>query len=202
MRGGKRHFIPFKNPFQALILTILSTQTTDRTVNQVRGPFFARYPTPEALARARPEEVEPLIRSVGFHRTKARHVVETARKLVSDFGGDVPQTLEELRSLSGVGRKTANIVLSHAFGIDVGVAVDTHVRRVSQRIGFTNSANPTRIERDLMDLFPSDVWGDLNYLLIRFGRDICTARSPKHDRCFVRSLCRYCNERRSECTGA
>ncbi|WP_214019812.1 endonuclease III [Methanoculleus sp.] len=190
----RRHFIDFDNPYEALILTILSAQTTDRAVNAVRDTLFSRYPTPEALARAEPEEVEPLIRTIGFHHTKARYIVETARVLVSDFGGEVPRTMEELRSFPGVGRKTANIVLSHAFDINVGIAVDTHVRRVSERLGFTDSTNPDIIERDLLALFPEEAWRDVNYLLIRHGRAICTAQNPKHERCIVADLCRYYRE--------
>lgn len=195
--GGRRHFIEFENPFEALILTILSAQTTDRAVNAVRDDLFSRYPTPEALAGAEPEEVEPIIKSIGFHHAKARYIVGTARKVVSEFGGEVPRTMEELRSLPGVGRKTANIVLSHAFGINVGIAVDTHVRRVSKRIGFTESTNPDVIERDLMALFPEEVWQDINYLLIRHGREICTAQNPKHEACFVADLCRYYRDLRA-----
>ena len=134
--------------------------------------------------------MEPIIRTIGFYRTKARHIVGAARKVVGEFGGEVPRTMEELQSLPGVGRKTANIILSQAFGIDVGIAVDTHVRRVSGRMGFTDSTNPVIIERDLMALFPEEVWGDINYLLIRHGRAVCTARNPKHDRCVVADLCR------------
>ena len=193
---GRRHFLYFHNPFETLILTILSAQTTDRAVNAVRDALFSRYPTPEALARAEPEEVEPLIRTIGFHRTKARHIVGAARKLVTDFGGEVPQTMEELQTLPGVGRKTANIVLSQAFGINVGIAVDTHVRRVSKRLGFTDSTNPDIIERDLVALLPEEVWGEINYLLIRHGRAVCTAQNPKHDRCVVADLCRYYRELR------
>ncbi|NLA37909.1 MAG: endonuclease III [Methanomicrobiales archaeon] len=196
--SGRRHFIDFNNPFEALILTILSAQTTDRAVNAIRDDLFSRYPTPEALARAEPEEVEPLIRGIGLYRTKARYIVCAARKLLSDFGGEVPATISELQSLPGVGRKTANIVLSHAFGINVGIAVDTHVRRVSKRIGFTGSANPDVIERDLMALFPEDAWKNINYLLIRHGREICTARSPKHERCPVADLCRCYQELRGQ----
>ena len=195
--GGRRHFIEFENPFEALILTILSAQTTDRAVNAVRDDLFSRYPTPEALAGAEPEEVEPIIKSIGFHHAKARYIVGTARKVVSEFGGEVPRTMEELRSLPGVGRKTANIVLSHAFGINVGIAVDTHVRRVSKRIGFTESTNPDVIERDLMALFPEEVWQDINYLLIRHGREICMAQNPKHEACFVADLCRYYRDLRA-----
>ncbi|HQC34832.1 MAG TPA: endonuclease III [Methanoculleus sp.] len=188
--GGRRHFLDFRNPYETLVLTILSAQTTDRAVNAIRDTLFSRYPTPEALARAEPEDVEPIIRTIGFYRTKARHIVGAARKVVGEFGGEVPRTMEELQSLPGVGRKTANIILSQAFGIDVGIAVDTHVRRVSGRMGFTDSTNPVIIERDLMALFPEEVWGDINYLLIRHGRAVCTARNPKHDRCVVADLCR------------
>jgi endonuclease-3 len=122
---------------------------------------------------------------------KARYIVGAARKIVSGFGGEVPKTMEELLSLPGVGRKTANIVLSHAFGINVGIAVDTHVRRVSKRLGFTSSTNPEVIERDLMALFPQEVWGEINYLLIRHGRAVCTAQNPKHQECVVADLCQY-----------
>ena len=188
--GGRRHFLDFRNPYETLVLTILSAQTTDRAVNAIRDALFSRYPTPEALARAEPEDVEPIIRTIGFYRTKARHIVGAARKVVGEFGGEVPRTMEELQSLPGVGRKTANIILSQAFGIDIGIAVDTHVRRVSGRMGFTDSTNPVIIERDLMALFPEEVWGDINYLLIRHGRAVCTARNPKHDRCVVADLCR------------
>lgn len=191
----QRHFLEFYNPYETLVLTILSAQTTDRAVNAVRDALFARYPTPEALARAEPEDVEPLIRTIGFHRTKARHIVGAARKVVDEFGGEVPRTMEELLTLPGVGRKTANIILSQAFGINVGIAVDTHVGRLSQRFGFTGSKNPDIIERDLVALFPEEVWGDINYLLIRHGRAVCTAQNPKHDRCVVADLCRYYRER-------
>ncbi|WP_332449610.1 endonuclease III [Methanoculleus sp.] len=194
---GRRHFLDFHNPFETLILTILSAQTTDRAVNAVRDALFSRYPTPEALARAEPEEVEPIIRTIGFHHTKARHIVGAARKVVDEFGGEVPRTMEELRTLPGVGRKTANIILSQAFDINVGIAVDTHVRRVSKRLGFTDSTNPDIIERDLVALLPEEVWGDINYLLIRHGRAVCTAQNPKHDRCVVADLCRYYRELRA-----
>ncbi len=191
---GRRHFLDFHNPYETLVLTVLSAQTTDRAVNAIRDALFARYPTPEALARAEPEEVEPLIRTIGFHRTKARHIVGAARKVVDEFGGEVPRAMEELLTLPGVGRKTANIILSQAFDINVGIAVDTHVARLSKRLGFTDSKNPAIIERDLVALFPEEVWGEINYLLICHGRAVCTAQNPKHDRCVVADLCRYYRE--------
>jgi len=184
-------FIQFENPFQILILTILSAQTTDRTVNQIRRPLFLRYPTPAALAGARQEDVEEIIHSAGFYHSKARNIIAASRAIVEEFKGVVPRTMEELVTLPGVGRKTANIVLNHAFGINTGIAVDTHVRRLSQRIGFSDSDNPEVIERDLTTLFPHEVWGDINYLLIRHGRAICTAKKPQCERCIIRRLCRY-----------
>ncbi|MDN7023668.1 endonuclease III [Methanoculleus sp. FWC-SCC1] len=194
IEGGRTNFIPFDNPFESLILTILSAQTTDASVIAIREPLFSRYPTPEALAEAAPEDVEQIIRTLGFHHAKSRYIVATAQRIVREFGGEVPRTMEELRSLPGVGRKTANIVLSHAFGINVGIAVDTHVRRVSHRLGMTDSKNPDIIERDLMALLPEKTWGEMNYLLIRHGRAICTARNPKHEECFLCDLCRYYRE--------
>jgi endonuclease-3 len=189
--GSPRTFLEFENPYQILVLTILSAQTTDRNVNAIRNEIFERFPEPEDLAKARTEEVEAIIRSLGFYHAKASHIIGTARSLVGRFGGRVPRTMEELLTLPGVGRKTANIVLNHAYGIDEGIAVDTHVRRVSGRIGFSSHPDPSRIEHDLMRLFPVEVWGNLNYLLIRHGRAVCTARNPKCSECPVRPDCAY-----------
>ncbi len=191
---GPRHFIPFSSPFQALIGTMLSAQTTDRAVNGILEDLFTAYPTPEALAGAPPGDLEDRIRSIGLYRTKARNIRAAARKLVDEYGGEVPRTMEDLVTLPGVGRKTANIVLSHAFGINTGIAVDTHVARVSRRIGFTDETGADRIEQDLMALFPREYWGDVNYVLIRHGRAICRARSPRCPVCPVRDGCHYYHE--------
>ncbi|NYT20833.1 MAG: endonuclease III [Methanomicrobiales archaeon] len=191
---GPRHFIPFSSPFQALIGTMLSAQTTDRAVNGVIGDLFSAYPTPEALAGASPGDLEDRIRSIGLYRTKARNIRAAARKLVEEYDGEVPRTMEDLVTLPGVGRKTANIVLSHAFSITAGIAVDTHVARVSRRIGFTDESTTDRIEQDLMALFPREYWGDINYVLIRHGRAICRARKPRCPECPVSGDCRYFRE--------
>jgi endonuclease-3 len=191
---GPRHFIPFSSPFQALIGTMLSAQTTDRAVNGIMEDLFSAYPTPEALAGAPVGDLEDRIRSIGLYRTKARNIRATAWKLVEEYEGEVPRTMEELITLPGVGRKTANIVLSHAFGIDTGIAVDTHVARVSRRIGFTGENSADAIEQDLMALFPAECWGDINYVLIRHGRAICRARKPRCPECPVREDCRYYRE--------
>jgi endonuclease-3 len=186
-----RHRAP---PFQILILTILSAQTTDNAVDQVAGPLFRRYPTPEALASAQIGDVERIIHSTGFFHVKARHITGAAQKIVQEFDGSVPATMEELLTLPGVGRKTANIVLYHAFGLNRGVAVDTHVFRLAKRIGFSDGRTAEGIEADLARWFPADRWGTLTDLLISHGRTICTARDPRCGKCPINTDCRYYHE--------
>ena len=178
-------------PFQVLILTILSAQTTDRAVLLVKKPLFSKYRTPAALANADIPDVEEIIHSLGFYHAKARHIVAAAQKLVSEFGSKVPLTMNELVTLPGVGRKTANIVLYHALGKNEGVAVDTHVKRLAQRIGFSDNSHQDRIEQDLMRLFPQETWGDLTDVLIAHGRACCTAKKPRCDVCPIARRCRY-----------
>ncbi len=189
--ASKRHFLMFENPYQILILTILSAQTTDSAVNRIAKDLFSRYPAPGDLAGADQEDIENLIREIGLYRNKARNIILSAQRLVSSYDGKVPDTMDDLLTFPGVGRKTANIVLNHAFGIDEGIAVDTHVRRVSHRIGLTDSTVPDRIERDLMEIFPHSCWGGINYLLIRHGRTVCTAKRPRCSVCIVNRWCRY-----------
>ncbi len=179
------------SPFEVLILTILSAQTTDRAVLLVKKPLFTRYPTPAALATAKTDDVEPIIHSLGFYHAKTRHIIAAAQKLVSEFGGIVPKTMDELLTIPGVGRKTANIVLYHGHGRNEGIAVDTHVRRLAQRIGFSETENVTVIERDLMALLPKDMWGDMTDVLIAHGRACCTAMKPQCDRCPISMYCQY-----------
>jgi endonuclease-3 len=183
-----RHHAP---PFEALILTILSAQTTDDAVDRVTGDLFSRYPDARALAEARQEDVEQIIHSTGFYRMKAKHIIGASQVLVREYGGRVPASMDALVTLPGVGRKTANIVLYHAFGIQAGVAVDTHVFRLSQRIGFSAGNSAEAIETDLMGIFPSGRWGTLTDLLISHGRAICTARKPRCPECPIRDDCRY-----------
>lgn len=190
-----RPFIHFETPFQSLILTILSAQTTDRAVNEIRGELFARYPTPAALAAADRRELEDLLRRIGLYRTKAKNIRAAAATVVHEFGGEVPSTMEDLLTIPGVGRKTANIVLNHAFGIDEGIAVDTHVKRVSHRLGLTDHTDADKIERDLMAVFPEQCWGLINYLFIRHGRSTCRAKNPACERCVVNGRCRYYREK-------
>jgi endonuclease-3 len=155
----------------------------------VTPTLFARYPTPFELARAEPADVEEIIKSTGFFRNKTRSLIGMAQAVVADHGGEVPRTMEELRKLPGVGRKTANVVLSNAYGTNEGVTVDTHVTRLSRLLGLSREADPVKIEQDLMRLFPREDWGLLSHLLIFHGRQICIARRPKCGECILAQLC-------------
>lgn len=176
-----------KNAFELLIATILSAQCTDVRVNLVTPALFETYPTPELMAEAPLEELEELVRTTGFYKNKAKSLKETSQRLVEKFDGEVPQTMDELLTLRGAARKTANVVLGNAFNINVGVVVDTHVKRISNRFGLTREKNNTdKIERDLMALFPQENWADLSHLLIHHGRNACKARlskAPDHPLC-------------------
>ncbi len=177
--------------FEVLVLTILSAQTTDRAVLKVKGPLFSAYPTPSALAKAKTDDVETIIHSLGYFHAKARHIIAASQTILSEYGGRVPETMEELLRIPGVGRKTANIVLFHAHGRNVGIAVDTHVRRLAQRIGFSDTGNVSVIEQDLMAAFPQEQWGDLTDVLIAHGRTLCNAKKPKCEVCPISRYCRY-----------
>lgn len=174
-----------RNPFQLLVATILSAQCTDERVNQVTPALFRRFPTPRAMADADPAELEEMIRSTGFYRNKAKSILGASQRIVEAYGGKVPDTMEDLLSLPGVARKTANVVLGTAFGKNEGIVVDTHIRRLSQRMGLTRHQDPVKIEQDLMKLFPREEWTDLGHRLIRHGRQVCTARNPKCSLCVL-----------------
>jgi len=189
MYGDAQPALDFHDPFTLVIAVMLSAQTTDAAVNRVTPELFRRWPTPEALAAASEDEVAEVIHTLGFFRSKARHAVGCAQMLVSDFGGEVPRTMEELTRLPGVGRKTANIVLEHAFGIVEGIAVDTHVFRIATRLGLTRAKTPAEAEGDLLDLLPHELWGDVNSQWILFGREVCDARKPACDSCALVDLC-------------
>jgi endonuclease-3 len=178
-------------PFEVLVLTILSAQTTDKAVLKVRKPLFSKYPAPAKLANAKPEDVEVLIHSLGYYHAKAKNIIAASQALLDQFGGNVPESMDELLTIPGVGRKTANIVMYHAYGRNGGIAVDTHVRRLAQRIGFSDTDNVAVIERDLMALFPQEQWGDLTDVLIAHGRATCDARKPLCSECVISGMCRY-----------
>lgn len=179
----------FNNAYELLIATILSAQCTDERVNQVTPSLFRKFPDPSALSKAKPKEVEDLIRSTGFYQQKARSLLESAKIMVADHGGKVPNTMESLTKLRGVGRKTANVVLGHAFKDPQGVVVDTHVKRLARRMGLTRQSDPVKIELDLMKLVPEKDWILFTHLMIDHGRKICTARRAYCERCPLADVC-------------
>jgi endonuclease-3 len=181
--------LDFKSPFQLLIATILSAQTTDVRVNMVTPKLFAKYGTPAKLAAATPQEIEPVIMSTGFYRNKTKSILGAARVIMEDFAGKVPQTMDELLTLPGVARKTANVVLGSAFGINDGFVVDTHVMRLSQRLGLTKQTEPPKIEQELVAKLPRDKWTKLGHQLIWHGRRVCFARKPKCGECALAPHC-------------
>lgn len=177
------------DPFRLLIAVLLSAQTTDKGVNKVTPELWKRFPTPADLAHADPFEVENIIHSLGFYRNKAANVIACAQMILSDFGGEVPRTMKALQKLPGVGRKTANIVLNEGFGIVEGIAVDTHVFRIAHLLKFSNAKTADQTERDLLALYPREYWGPINRQWVLFGREICIARRPKCNDCFISALC-------------
>ncbi len=180
--------LDFNTPFELLVATILSAQCTDARVNMVTPGLFRKYPSPASFAGANPTELEQDIKSTGFYRQKTKSVINCSRSLVEKFGGEVPRTMDELLTLEGVGRKTANVILGNAFGIP-GIAVDTHVGRLAQRLGFTNEDDPAKIEIDLMELFPKENWTQLCHLFMAHGRKVCASRLPKCEVCCVSASC-------------
>jgi endonuclease III len=181
--------LDFQTPYQLLVATILSAQCTDARVNLVTPAFFARFPGPGSLADAEQPEVEELIRSTGFFRNKAKSLIGMARGLVERHEGSVPRAMEPLRALPGVGRKTANVILGNAYGINEGVTVDTHVTRLSARLMLSREITPEKIEQDLMELVPRKDWTLVSHLLIWHGRRVCVARTPRCEICVLRKLC-------------
>ncbi|SFU91717.1 endonuclease III [Alicyclobacillus macrosporangiidus] len=180
----------FSNPFELLIATMLSAQSTDARVNQVTARLFQKYKTPEDYARLTPEILQEDIKELGLFRAKAEHIIAASRMLLEKYNGQVPASQEELVKLPGVGRKTANVVVSNAFGIPA-IAVDTHVQRVANRIGIANSMNPEMTERQLCQRIPQKLWSQAHHWLIHHGRKVCSARKPKCDICPVSSFCRF-----------
>ena len=181
--------LTFRNPLELLISTILSAQCTDKRVNIVTKTLFKKYKTLEDYAKADIKELEQDIRSTGFYHNKARHIKKCCQMLIEKFGSQVPRTMEELLELPGVARKTANIVLSNVFGIVEGIAVDTHVRRLSERLGLTQNKNQDKIEQDLMKIVPKEMWMRFSDLLVFHGRRICVAKKPKCGECVLNKIC-------------
>ena len=178
-----------RSPYELIVATILSAQCTDERVNMVTPALFAKYPDAATLSTAKPEELEDLIRSTGFFRNKTKSLLGMSNAVVEKHGGEIPRSMEQLVKLAGVGRKTANVVLGNAFGIDEGVVVDTHVSRLSNRLALSRETDPVKIEQDLIALFPRERWTMLSHLLISHGRAVCDARKPECERCVVNTLC-------------
>jgi endonuclease-3 len=187
--GKPRTALAFRAPFELLVATILSAQTTDAQVNKVTPGLFRKYPSLAAFAGTTPEKLAKDISSVNFFNNKAKSIQRAAAVILETYGGKVPQTMDELITLPGVARKTANIVLHSAFGIEAGIAVDTHVKRLAGLLGLTKHADPVKIERDLMAITPQKEWGNLSHLLIYHGRAVCQARKMAHDACVLRDIC-------------
>jgi endonuclease-3 len=181
--------LDYRSPLELAVATILSAQCTDKRVNMVTPALFARFPTAAALAAADQSEVEELIKSTGFFRNKAKSIIGMAKAVVEKHGGEIPHTMDELFALPGIGRKTANVILGNAFGINDGIVVDTHVARLSKRLGLTRETDPVKIEHALMPLFPRTSWALLSHLLIWHGRRVCDAKKPRCADCVLRRIC-------------
>ncbi len=179
----------FRNPFELLVATVLSAQTTDVHVNRVTGTLFKKYKTIRDYADTPLDSLRKDISSINFYNNKARNIQGSAKMIIEKFGGKVPKSMDELTRLPGVARKTANIILANAFGINEGIAVDTHVKRVSYRLGLTRNEDPVKIERDLMAVTPKKEWSNMSHLLIFHGRKICRAKKPKHSECVLYDIC-------------
>lgn len=182
--------LDYESPFQLLVVTVLSAQTTDENVNKVAPILFERYPTVSDLAEADPEEVEEIVYSTGFYRQKTKSIIKLAQGIEEIFDGEVPMDIEALVQLPGVGRKTASVLLAEAWGVPA-IAVDTHVRRVTRRLGLTAQTNPVKIEQDLKALFPKSTWSGVSMRIIQFGRDVCDARRPLCGECELFGLCEF-----------
>jgi endonuclease-3 len=185
----QRVALNYATPFELLVATILSAQTTDAHVNKVTESLFKRYRSVKDYADADPEVFQKDVSSINFYRNKAKNIQGAARMVIERFNSEVPRTMDDLTSLPGVARKTANIILSNCYGINEGVAVDTHVKRVAYRIGLTKNEDPLKIERDLMAVTPKEEWGNLAHLLISHGRKVCQAKKPDHQGCVLREMC-------------
>jgi endonuclease III len=181
--------LTYSTPVQLLVAVILSAQCTDERVNLVTPELFRRFPDAKAFSAANPDELMQLVHSTGFYRNKAKNIQAACRLIEDDFGGEVPRVMEDLLKLPGVARKTANVVLAHAFGINAGVTVDTHVKRLSKRLGLTKHDDPLKVERDLINLLPQDDWENWSIRLIYHGRSICKARNPDCENCTLLDLC-------------
>ena len=184
--------LDFNTPFEMMVAVMLSAQCTDERVNKVTAEFFPKYNTPKAFADMPLEDIENLIHSCGFYKNKAKNLKLASQKILTEFNGEVPQTMEELMSIPGVARKSANVIMLEAFNNPQGIAVDTHAKRISNRIGFSNAKEPQKIEQDLLKLFPKKYYYDANHILIWHGRNTCKSQKPNCENCCIKHLCKSC----------
>ncbi len=184
--------LDFNTPFEMMVAVMLSAQCTDERVNKVTAEFFPKYNTPKAFADMPLEDIENLIHSCGFYKNKAKNLKLASQKILTEFNGKVPQTMEELMSIPGVGRKSANVIMLEAFNNPQGIAVDTHAKRISNRIGFSSAKEPQKIEQDLLKLFPKEYYYDANHILIWHGRNTCKSQKPNCENCCIKHLCKSC----------
>ncbi len=182
--------LDFSSPFEMMVSVMLSAQCTDERVNKVTAEFFPKYNTPQSFADMPLEDIENLIHSCGFYKNKAKNLKLASQKILTTFNGEVPKTMKELMSIPGVGRKSANVIMLEAFNNPQGIAVDTHAKRLSNRIGFSNAKEPEKIEQDLLKLFPKKYYADANHILIWHGRNICKAQRPDCENCCIKNLCK------------
>ena len=185
--------LDFKTPFQMVIAVMLSAQCTDERVNKTTPELFEKYGTPEKMAEIDIEELEKIIHPCGFYKNKAKNLKAAGQKIVNDFSGEVPRTMDELMSIPGVGRKSANVIMLEAFNMPQGIAVDTHCKRIANRLGLSSETEPSKIEQDLLKLLPQKYYKDINHVFIWHGRSTCTSQSPKCNTCPVRSYCKFYN---------
>ena len=186
---GKEVGLHFNSPFELTVALILAAQCTDKRVNEVTPILFFKYPTIESIKNADLEDIKKIVKPCGFYNNKAKNIKETARIIMDEFNGEVPCDIDEVQKLAGIGRKSANIIMLEGFGICKGIAVDTHVTRISRKIGLSNGKNPIEIEKDLLKLLNKKYWVDLNHVLVLHGREVCIANRPQCDNCSIRNLC-------------
>ena len=184
--------LDFNTPFEMMVAVMLSAQCTDERVNKVTAEFFPKYNTSKDFANMPLESIESLIHSCGFYKNKAKNLKLASQKISTDFNGEVPKTMEELMSIPGIGRKSANVIMLEAFNNPQGIAVDTHAKRISNRIGFSNAKEPQKIEQDLLKLFPKKYYYDANHILIWHGRNTCKSQKPNCENCCIKHLCKSC----------
>ena len=186
--------LDFKTPFEMLVAVCLSAQCTDDRVNKTTPSIFARFDSPEEFANADIKELEALVHPCGFYKNKAKNLKAAGQKIVADFNGKVPNTMEELMTIPGVGRKSANVIMLEAFNMPQGIAVDTHCKRIANRLGLSNEREPSKIEQDLLKILPSEYYKDVNHIFIWHGRNTCTSQNPKCSTCPVRDYCKFYNK--------